>query len=138
MYSCIRRNILELVLGVQSRRESAKSHNVISKRRLLAVIGFFSNASLYLQIVLSTLDNEKFHEMEKRAEQLKDFSQTDITGKINLWKETIQIRRQYISEHSTSDIITQYPGYSHSLLVSETVFSFCVPMSFHLKIIADI
>jgi hypothetical protein len=55
--------------------------------------------------------------MKKKAEKLQDFSQVDIHDHLNLWKETLYIRCQYISEHSTADIITNYPGYSHPILM---------------------
>lgn len=56
-------------------------------------------------------------EMNKKAETLRDFSQLDINKHINLWNETLHVRRKYISQNSTSDIITNYPGYSFPVLV---------------------
>ena len=72
----------------------------------------------HLQILLRKFDSETLLEMKKQAEKLRDFSQTDINEQINLWKETVHVRRQYIREHSTSDTITNFPGYSYALLVS--------------------
>lgn len=70
-----------------------------------------------MKVVLASYDESIIREMNKKAEKLRDFSQINIDDSINLWNETLNIRRKYISENSTSDIITNYPGYSFPVLV---------------------
>ncbi|CAF4247722.1 unnamed protein product, partial [Adineta steineri] len=38
-----------------------------------------------------------------------------------LWNETMQVRRQYIRENSTSDIVKEFPGYSNPILIFEEI-----------------
>lgn len=70
-----------------------------------------------IQVLLAAYDDSTLKEMKKKAEKLQDFSQVDIDQHLNLWKETLYVRRQYISQNSTSDIITTFPGYSYPVLV---------------------
>jgi hypothetical protein len=79
---------------------------------------------------LATFDDATLIEMNRKAEKLQDFSQVDISGHLDLWKETLHVRRQYISSNSTSDVITKFPGYSFSLLVelcSFMLYAFLYP-----------
>ena len=62
-------------------------------------------------------DDSILLEMKKKAEKLRDFSQVDINQHLDIWKDTLHIRRQYISQNSTSDIIINFPGYSSPFLV---------------------
>jgi hypothetical protein len=56
--------------------------------------------------------------MKKKAEILGDFSQIDINQHLNIWRDTLHVRRRYIRENSTADVITAFPGYSVPQLVS--------------------
>lgn len=56
--------------------------------------------------------------MKRKAEILGDFSQIDINQHLNIWRDTLHVRRRYIRESSTADIITTFPGYSVPQLVS--------------------
>ena len=43
----------------------------------------------------------------------------DINTQLNLWKETLFLRRKCIRDLATTDIMKDFPGYGNSLLVNE-------------------
>jgi hypothetical protein len=74
--------------------------------------------SFCLKVLLNFYDETTLQDMKMKAEQLRDISQMDMNHQLNLWRETMQVRRQYIRENSTSDIVQKFPGYSNPILVS--------------------
>ena len=74
--------------------------------------------SFCLKMLLNFYDETTLKDMQMKAEQLRDISQMDMSHHLNLWRESMQIRRQYIRENSTSDILQKFPGYSNPILVS--------------------
>jgi hypothetical protein len=69
-------------------------------------------------MMLAFYDETTLHNMQLKAEQLRDISPIDINDQLKLWNETMQVRRQYIRENSTSDVLKEFPGYSNPILVS--------------------
>ena len=63
-------------------------------------------------------DDENIADAQSKAERLRDESGIDINTQLMLWKQTLQYRRQYIRNRSTSDILKEFPGYSNPILVS--------------------
>ncbi|CAF4167091.1 unnamed protein product, partial [Rotaria magnacalcarata] len=45
----------------------------------------------------------------------------DINAQLNLWKETLFLRRKCIKDKSTADIMKDFPGYSNALLIFEEI-----------------
>ena len=62
-------------------------------------------------------DEPVVNEMKKKADMLKEASQLDVQQHINLWRDTFHLRRHFIRQNSTSDIISNFPGYSCAPLV---------------------
>ena len=68
--------------------------------------------------MLVTVDDEKSNDdIESNVELLRDTSQIDLTTQINLWKQTIYFRRNWIRDQTTADIIQQFSGYCNPILV---------------------
>jgi predicted component of type VI protein secretion system len=55
--------------------------------------------------------------MKRMTERLHDFSPVNIDEYVDLFKETLHVRRQYIRENSTADVITKFTGHSFPSLV---------------------
>ncbi|CAF3514816.1 unnamed protein product [Adineta steineri] len=70
------------------------------------------------QMMLAFYDKTTLHNMQLEAEQLRDMSPIDINNQLKLWNEIMQVRRQYIRENSTTDILKEFPGYSNPTLVN--------------------
>ncbi|CAF1077589.1 unnamed protein product [Adineta steineri] len=75
----------------------------------------------HIQMLILPNNDEKPDEIEAKANQLRNMSPTDVLTQLKLWKETLHFRRQSIKDHSTEDIINDFPGYSNSLLIFEEV-----------------
>ncbi|CAF1077554.1 unnamed protein product [Adineta steineri] len=61
------------------------------------------------------------HDIDAKVNQLRNMSQTNALTQLKLWKETLHFRRQSTKDHSTKDIIKDFPGYSNSLLIFQEV-----------------
>jgi hypothetical protein len=55
--------------------------------------------------------------MNRKTEQLEVFSSVNTDQYVDLFKETLHVRRQYTRENSTSDVIEKFTGYSFPLMV---------------------
>ncbi|CAF3577252.1 unnamed protein product, partial [Rotaria sp. Silwood2] len=69
-------------------------------------------------IMLSTYDDAALQVIQTKADQLKDTSQIDLNTQINLWRDTVHVRRQHIRDKPTSEIMKEFPGYSNPILVT--------------------
>ncbi|CAF4195511.1 unnamed protein product [Adineta steineri] len=72
----------------------------------------------HIQMLILPNNDEKPDDIGAKVNQLRNMSQTDVLTQLKLWKETLHFRRQSIKDHSTEDIIKDFPGYSNSLLVN--------------------
>ncbi|CAF4436158.1 unnamed protein product [Rotaria sp. Silwood2] len=91
--------------------------------------------------MLSTYDDAALQVIQTKADQLKDTSQIDLNTQINLWRDTVHVRRQHIRDKPTSEIMKEFPGYSNPILVtryfSQVVF-FSIEDRFLLQIFEEI
>lgn len=67
--------------------------------------------------MLEAYDDGTLLEMKKKAEHLQTLSPVNIEQYVSLCKETLHVRRQFIREKSTSDVINKFPGYAYPLMV---------------------
>lgn len=65
-------------------------------------------------------DGEESNAIQSKLEQLRDFPAVDIDTQLLLWKETFHFRRQSVRNRSTTDILNDFPGHRHPLLVGES------------------
>lgn len=53
-----------------------------------------------------------------KSNQLRDDSQIDFDTRMNLWRETIHLRRRNVRDRTTSEILEEFIGYKYPVLVS--------------------
>ena len=69
-------------------------------------------------MLLAFYDETTLQDMKMKAEQLRNLSQIDVNQQLDLWRESMHVRRQFIRENSMEDILQKFPGYSNPVLVS--------------------
>lgn len=68
-------------------------------------------------MIMIQLNDDIPNDLQSKINQLKDISQIDLRSQLKLWKETFPYRREYIRNHSTSEILLEFPTYSNPFLV---------------------
>ncbi|CAF1447885.1 unnamed protein product [Adineta steineri] len=106
---------------IEVQQYQLKYARVGSGRPIKKRIGEVVQRDRQKQMMLAFYDETTLHKMQLKAEQLRDISPIDINNQVKLWNETMQVRRQYIRENSTSDIVKEFPGYSNPILIFEEI-----------------
>lgn len=73
-------------------------------------------------MIMIQLNDEISNDMQAKIIQLRDASQIDRETQLKLWKETLTYRREYIRNHSTAEILMEFPTYSNPFLVNNLDF----------------
>lgn len=68
--------------------------------------------------MLLNYDDAALQLIQKQADKLRDAPDIDIHTQLQLWQETVHIRRQCIRDKPTTEILQEFPGYSNQLLVT--------------------
>ncbi|CAF1362987.1 unnamed protein product [Adineta steineri] len=106
---------------IEVQQHQLKYVRVGSGRPIKKRIGEVIQRDCEKQMMLAFYDETTLYNMQLKAEQLRDISPIDINNQMMLWNETMQVRRQYIRENSTSDIVKEFPGYSNPTLIFEEI-----------------
>lgn len=69
-------------------------------------------------MVMISQEDHMSPDIQEKSNQLRDSSVMDIDAQLNLWKETLFLRRKCIRDQSTADIMKEFPGYGNALLVN--------------------
>ncbi|CAF4161140.1 unnamed protein product [Rotaria sordida] len=56
-----------------------------------------------------------------KVNQLRDDPDIDVNARVQLWKETIHVRRKNIREWTTSEIVEEFSRYADPILIFEEV-----------------
>jgi hypothetical protein len=56
--------------------------------------------------------------IETKINQLRDDSEIDFDTRMNLWRETIHLRRKNVRDRTTAEILEEFIGYKDPVLVS--------------------
>lgn len=75
-------------------------------------------------MILITYDDDTLAAIQTKAKKLRDDPQLDLNIRLQLWKETLHVRRRIIRNQTTSEILEEFSGYKDSMLVSLFAFSF--------------
>jgi hypothetical protein len=73
---------------------------------------------------LVNYDDDTLNNIQLKAKKLRDDTEIDADTRLQLWKETVHVRRKSIRDRPTSEIIEEYPGYTDPVLVSLRVAGF--------------
>ncbi|CAF3748763.1 unnamed protein product [Rotaria sordida] len=73
------------------------------------------------QILLTNYDDDTLNSIQMKVNQLRDDSAIDINARVQLWKETIHVRRKNIRERPTSEIVEEFSRYADPILIFEEV-----------------
>ncbi|CAF4634726.1 unnamed protein product, partial [Rotaria magnacalcarata] len=92
-----------------------------SGRPVKRKIGETAKRDRYKQMVMISCDDQASHDIQEKSNQLRDLPTMDINAQLNLWKETLFLRRKCIRDKSTADIMKDFPGYSNALLIFEEI-----------------
>ncbi|CAF3005309.1 unnamed protein product [Rotaria sp. Silwood2] len=87
--------------------------------------------------MLSTYDDAALQVIQTKADQLKDTSQIDLNTQINLWRDTVHVRRQHIRDKPTSEIMKEFPGYSNPILEPSTPYPTLIAINDQIHIYVD-
>ncbi|CAF4393012.1 unnamed protein product, partial [Rotaria magnacalcarata] len=93
-----------------------------SGRPVKRKIGETAKRDRYKQMVMISCDDQASHDIQEKSNQLRDLPTMDINAQLNLWKETLFLRRKCIRDKSTADIMKDFPGYSNALLEPVTPY----------------
>ncbi len=64
-----------------------------------------------------TYDDAALTDIQNKMEKLRDASSIDINTRLDLWRDTVHLRRKTIRDRSTAQILEEFPGYSEPVLV---------------------
>ncbi|CAF1356753.1 unnamed protein product [Rotaria sordida] len=92
-----------------------------SGRPVKKMTGEVAQRNRQKQILLMNYDDDTLNNIQMKANQLRDDPDIDINARVQLWKETINVRRQNIRERPTSEIVEEFPGYADPILIFEEV-----------------
>lgn len=85
------------------------------------------NSSSLFQIMLVTYDDETLNLIQTKANRLRDDLDLDLDVRLQLWKETLHLRRKAIRSRTALEIIEEFPGYNDPLLVNLfLIFYICI------------
>lgn len=68
-------------------------------------------------MIMIHVSSDEPGDLQAKINQLKDITQIDRETQLKLWKETLAFRRDFMRNHSTSEILVEFPGYSSAFLV---------------------
>ncbi|CAF1488513.1 unnamed protein product [Rotaria sordida] len=73
------------------------------------------------QILLMNYDDDILNNIQMKVNQLRDDPDIDVNARVQLWKETIHVRRKNIREWTTSEIVEEFSRYADPILIFEEV-----------------
>ncbi|CAF3907275.1 unnamed protein product [Rotaria magnacalcarata] len=62
-------------------------------------------------IMLINYDDDTLADIKTKANKLRDDPPIDLDIRLQLWKETVHVRRKAIRNQATSEILQEFPGY---------------------------
>ncbi|CAM4942781.1 unnamed protein product [Rotaria socialis] len=92
-----------------------------SGRPVKRMIGEVAQRDRQKQLMLLNYDADTFNDLQLKSKSLKDNSQIEFNSLLNLWKETVYVRRKAIRDRPTSEILEGFPGYKDPVLIFEEV-----------------
>ncbi|CAF1426972.1 unnamed protein product, partial [Rotaria sordida] len=92
-----------------------------SGRPVKKMIGEVAERDRQKQIILVTYDDDTLTVIQNKAKKLRDDPQLDLNIRLQLWKETLHVRRRAVRNQTTSEILEEFPGYKDSVLIFEEV-----------------
>ncbi|CAF3542494.1 unnamed protein product [Rotaria socialis] len=92
-----------------------------SGRPVKRMIGKVAQRDRQKQLMLLNYDADTFNDLQLKSKSLKDNSQIEFNSLLNLWKETVYVRRKAIRDRPTSEILEGFPGYKDPVLIFEEV-----------------
>ncbi|CAF4096159.1 unnamed protein product, partial [Rotaria sordida] len=72
-------------------------------------------------ILLMNYDDDILNNIQMKVNQLRDDPDIDVNARVQLWKETIHVRRKNIREWTTSEIVEEFSRYADPILIFEEV-----------------
>ena len=75
-------------------------------------------------MMLVTYDHDTLTVIQTKAKRLRDDSHLDLDIRLQLWKETIHVRRKAIRNQITSEILEEFPGFKDPVLMGLFLISF--------------
>ncbi|CAF1460105.1 unnamed protein product, partial [Rotaria sordida] len=92
-----------------------------SGRPVKKMIGEVAERDRQKQIMLVTYDDDTLTVIQNKAKKLRDDPQLDLDIRLQLWEETLHVRRKAIRNQTMSEILEEFPGYKDSVLIFEEV-----------------
>ncbi|CAF4351751.1 unnamed protein product, partial [Rotaria magnacalcarata] len=85
------------------------------------MLGEIAQRGRQKQIMLINYDYDTLADIKTKASKLRDDPQIDLDIRLQLWKETVHVRRKAIRNQATSEILQEFPGYKDPVLIFEEV-----------------
>ncbi|CAF4179792.1 unnamed protein product, partial [Rotaria sordida] len=92
-----------------------------SGRSVKEMTGEVAQRDRQKQILLTNYDDDTLNNIQIKVNQLRDDSDIDVNARVQLWKETIHVRRKNIRERPTSEIVEEFSRYADPILIFEEV-----------------
>ncbi|CAF1519519.1 unnamed protein product [Rotaria sp. Silwood1] len=92
-----------------------------SGRPVKKMIGEVAERDRQKQIMLVSYDDDTLTVIQNKAKKLRDDPQLDLNIRLQLWKETLHVRRKAVRNQTTSEILEEFPGYKDPVLIFEEV-----------------
>ncbi|CAF4178244.1 unnamed protein product [Rotaria magnacalcarata] len=73
-------------------------------------------------IMLINYDDITLADIKTKANKLRDDPPIDLDIRLQLWKETVHVRRKAIRNQATSEILQEFPGYKDPVLAPSTPY----------------
>ncbi|CAF4051096.1 unnamed protein product [Rotaria sordida] len=87
-----------------------------SGRPVKKMIGEVAERDRQKQIILVTYDDDTLTVIQNKVKKLRDDPQLDLNIRLQLWKETLHVRRRAVRNQTTSEILEEFPGYKDPVL----------------------
>ncbi|CAF3353519.1 unnamed protein product [Rotaria socialis] len=72
--------------------------------------------------MLINYDYDTLADIKTKANKLRDDPQIGLDIRLQLWKETVHVRRKAIRNQATSEILQEFPGYKDPVLTPSTPY----------------
>ncbi|CAF3371162.1 unnamed protein product, partial [Rotaria socialis] len=85
------------------------------------MLGEIAQRDRQKQIMLMNYDDDTLADIKTKANKLRDDPQIDLDIRLQLWKETVHVRRKALRNQATSEILQEFPEYKDPVLIFEEV-----------------
>jgi hypothetical protein len=85
--------------------------------------------------MLVNYDDATFNDIQIKAKTLRDDTGIDVNTRLNLWKETVHVRRKIIRDKPTLEILEEFPGYKDPVLVGLFIACFVFVLNIFISLI---